>query len=167
MGPAQAIRTGLAKSFQFSGRASRAEFWWFAPCGFALPALVIGLGYPRVTDHETVAPVLLAAAIAALPVSAVSVRRLHDADKSGFVFLSGLVSTFITGAGLLVVSVGLFGLVTVVYATKGVLLIGLGLAILSFNAAGGPGILDLLFGLTAPSTPDVNRYGPPPSEVTS
>ncbi len=30
MGPAQAIRIGFAKSFQFSGRASRSEFWWFS-----------------------------------------------------------------------------------------------------------------------------------------
>ena len=30
MGPLDAIKTGFAKSFQFSGRASRAEFWWFA-----------------------------------------------------------------------------------------------------------------------------------------
>ncbi|MFQ1699304.1 DUF805 domain-containing protein [Loktanella agnita] len=30
MGPTQAIRTCLAKSFQFKGRASQAEFWWFA-----------------------------------------------------------------------------------------------------------------------------------------
>lgn len=29
MGPAQAIKTCFAKSFQFSGRASRAEFWLF------------------------------------------------------------------------------------------------------------------------------------------
>jgi uncharacterized membrane protein YhaH (DUF805 family) len=40
MGPAQAIRTGLAKSFQFSGRASRSEFWWFA----LIMAPVIGFG---------------------------------------------------------------------------------------------------------------------------
>lgn len=30
MGPAQAIWNGIAKSFEFSGRASRSEFWWFA-----------------------------------------------------------------------------------------------------------------------------------------
>ncbi len=81
-------------------------------------------------------------------------------------FLSGLVSVFITAAGLLVVFIGLFGLATIIYAAKGVMLIGLGLAILSFNAAGGPGLLDLLRGLTAPSTPNANRYGPLLSEVT-
>ncbi len=45
MGPAQAIRTGLAKSFQFSGRASRSEFWWFAVFCFLIALLAIGLDY--------------------------------------------------------------------------------------------------------------------------
>ncbi|MEO0905038.1 MAG: DUF805 domain-containing protein, partial [Pseudomonadota bacterium] len=30
MGPLDAIKTGFAKSFEFKGRASRSEFWWFA-----------------------------------------------------------------------------------------------------------------------------------------
>jgi uncharacterized membrane protein YhaH (DUF805 family) len=36
MGPAEAIRTCLAKYFQFSGRAGRAEFWLFAAAVFLI-----------------------------------------------------------------------------------------------------------------------------------
>ncbi len=39
MGPAQAIRTGLAKSFQFYGRADRSEFWGFAALWLPIAAL--------------------------------------------------------------------------------------------------------------------------------
>jgi uncharacterized membrane protein YhaH (DUF805 family) len=46
MSPTQAIKTGLAKSFQFKGRASRAEFWWFA--GILLIA-TFGLLWPYAT----------------------------------------------------------------------------------------------------------------------
>jgi len=39
MKPAQAIKTCLAKSFQFKGRVTRSEFWWFAPIGLT-PVLI-------------------------------------------------------------------------------------------------------------------------------
>lgn len=41
MGPLDAIKTCLAKSFQFKGRASRSEFWWFTltlAIAFAAPS---------------------------------------------------------------------------------------------------------------------------------
>ena len=40
MGPFDALKTGFAKSFQFKGRASRSEFWWFAAL-LACVALVL------------------------------------------------------------------------------------------------------------------------------
>ena len=57
MGPLDAIKTGFAKSFQFSGRASRAEFWWFAPGCTIL--LTVGL-------HSEVIPNLVSAALPAV-----------------------------------------------------------------------------------------------------
>ena len=41
MGPLDAIKTCLAKSFQFKGRASRAEFWWFACALFIITILAL------------------------------------------------------------------------------------------------------------------------------
>jgi uncharacterized membrane protein YhaH (DUF805 family) len=166
MGPAQAIRTGLVKSFQFSGRASRSEFWWFAPVGLAPPVLVVVLGSSFAGGVESATLILLGVAAASVPLSAAAFRRLHDVDKSGLLLLSGIGSAMFTSVGILFTLMGLFGLVTIIYAFPGMILIGVGLMVLSSNAIAGSGLLDMLTGLAAPSTPSTNRHGPPPSEVT-
>ncbi len=52
MGPLDAIKTCLAKSFQFKGRASRSEFWWpFAV--FAVLAFFLLWPYATVFSSET------------------------------------------------------------------------------------------------------------------
>jgi uncharacterized membrane protein YhaH (DUF805 family) len=45
MGTAEAIRTGLVRSFQFSGRATNPEFWWFAFFCLLIGLLATGLDY--------------------------------------------------------------------------------------------------------------------------
>jgi uncharacterized membrane protein YhaH (DUF805 family) len=84
MGPAQAIKTAFAKSFQFSGRATRPEFWWFAP----LPILAIW-GTLALADiwpalsQETVlfAILFIAAPVLGLGLVAAGTRRLTDAGS--------------------------------------------------------------------------------------
>jgi uncharacterized membrane protein YhaH (DUF805 family) len=78
----QAISTCFAKYAAFSGRASRAEFWWFFL--FQIGALILGA-----LIHET-AYYLIALAIL-LPGLAVSARRLHDIGKSGWWILISIV----------------------------------------------------------------------------
>ena len=41
MRPAEAIPICLVKSFQWKGRASRSEYWWFLPVGIALPGTLL------------------------------------------------------------------------------------------------------------------------------
>jgi uncharacterized membrane protein YhaH (DUF805 family) len=85
MGFPAAIRKGLSGYFTFEGRASRSEFWWFnlfallvtyvIPFGFCLivPAASRMVGY---------AITLLILGLY-LPLVTVSVRRLHDRNRSG------------------------------------------------------------------------------------
>jgi uncharacterized membrane protein YhaH (DUF805 family) len=90
MGPIQAIKTCLAKSFQFSGRASRAEFWWFAPL-WLIVSLALTLGIMASVNpyhlrylpfHENLAAFLMLC-VAGIPLWSVTVRRLHDTGRTG------------------------------------------------------------------------------------
>ena len=73
------IETCFKKSFQIKGRASKSEFWWFTLFYFiAIFSLVV--------INETLAIIFL---LIILPASiCVTVRRLHDQGKSGFLFYS-------------------------------------------------------------------------------
>jgi len=95
-----ATRTVLAKYRTFTGRASRAEFWWWI---LAVIILMVVLG---LVDGAIVAPLLgfdafaenagqplslLVSLVLLLPAIAVSIRRLHDIDRTGWWLLLGLV----------------------------------------------------------------------------
>lgn len=86
----QAVRQCLRKYANFSGRATRAEFWWWSlVCYLAiamvavldgvLSALFVALGIPFISPLG-----LLLAVGVFLPSLAVAVRRLHDIGKSGW-----------------------------------------------------------------------------------
>ena len=71
----EAIRTCLVKYADFSGRASRPEFWWFA----LFFTLVTGaLAYVSEAAAGVGAVALL------LPFLAVGARRAHDTGRSGW-----------------------------------------------------------------------------------
>lgn len=72
---------------QFSGRASRSEYWWFVLASF-LVLLVAG-----VIDAVAGSAVftVLAYIFLVIPGLAVSVRRLHDTNRSGWYLLLNLV----------------------------------------------------------------------------
>ncbi len=95
-----AVRIVLAKYKTLTGRASRAEFWWWI---LAIVILMLALG---LIDGATVSPFLgfdafaenagqplslLASLVLLLPAVAVSIRRLHDIDRTGWWLLLGLV----------------------------------------------------------------------------
>ncbi len=71
----QVIRICLAKYAEFDGRATRAEFWWFA----LFVTLATG-GFTYLS--EAAASIFLIAVL--LPFLAVGARRLRDADKSAW-----------------------------------------------------------------------------------
>jgi uncharacterized membrane protein YhaH (DUF805 family) len=87
----------IRKYASFSGRARRAEYWWFQ-LFFTLLFTVLTIvdmmvfGFdPESGDPPTNLFVGLAALALVIPSIAVGVRRLHDRDKSGWWLLWGLL----------------------------------------------------------------------------
>lgn len=79
---AESIQTCFRKYATFSGTASKSEFWWWAL--FNLIATVcLGIVSDRLSLAFTVATLL--------PYLAVTTRRLHDAGKSGWAQLVGII----------------------------------------------------------------------------
>lgn len=103
MGFARSVRTCLAKYGDFSGRASRSEFWWFSLFQFVLMLGLIAMDFTRLVPLTQVDPaavhdlgILWYATtwgwmVLIMPVWAVSVRRLHDTDRSGWWYLLNIV----------------------------------------------------------------------------
>ena len=83
---------------QFTGRAGRAEFWWFALSNFVVILVLLALS--RAAGFFYVVYAIYALALI-VPSIAVSVRRLHDIGKSGWWILIALVP-FVGGIILLV-----------------------------------------------------------------
>ena len=96
-----AIKTCFHKYATFDGRASRAEYWWFALFYTIVyvVALVIDLA-----AGTTFVFILIVSLGLLLPTVAAGVRRLHDVGKSGWWYLIALIP-FIGGIWLLVLCV--------------------------------------------------------------
>jgi uncharacterized membrane protein YhaH (DUF805 family) len=92
----QAVKNGFLNYATFSGRASRSEYWYwilFVLVGSIVAAIADGL---ILNDMETEPIGLIFSVVTLLPGVAVSVRRLHDINKSGWWLLIAL-----TGIGYL------------------------------------------------------------------
>ena len=72
----ESIQTCYKKTFNFKGRASKSEFWWFY-----LYDGIISLGL--------ILTILFF--INVIPAAAVGVRRLHDTNRSGWWYLVFLI----------------------------------------------------------------------------
>jgi uncharacterized membrane protein YhaH (DUF805 family) len=90
------IQESISKCFSnyvgFQGRAPRSEYWWWALFVFIVYIVVIVLGMMLMSDSAV--PLIIASLFMVgiiLPSIAVSVRRLHDTDHSGWWFLIQLV----------------------------------------------------------------------------
>jgi uncharacterized membrane protein YhaH (DUF805 family) len=93
MGFGEAIKTCFSKYATFSGRARRSEFWWF----YLFIAIISGIPSAYIyfqtyanADAESASIGILGILVGllnlalVLPFIAVSVRRLHDRDSSGW-----------------------------------------------------------------------------------
>ncbi len=82
MGFTEATSTCLKKSVDWSGRASRSEFWWFEL------AQLIFIVIAAIIDQIVGTQIFYILAIIALilPSIAVFIRRLHDTDRTGWWF---------------------------------------------------------------------------------
>lgn len=95
-----AIRSALSQYATFRGRASRAEFWWFAlfvvlgnAVLFVVDGLIVGpvFGYrPFSLEGAQPAESLFTLAVL-IPGLAVGARRMHDTGRSGWWLLVNLV----------------------------------------------------------------------------
>ncbi len=113
-----AVKTAFRKYATFSGRARRSEFWYWVLFNF-LVGLVLGIlasatggmELDPVTGMPTYGPTGILANIVSLalliPTIAVTVRRLHDTDRSGFWWFIVLIP--IVGPIILLVFAALAG----------------------------------------------------------
>ena len=94
----------LERFAQFTGRAGRAEFWWFTLANFIVSTVLALLGQASVIFSILSAIYGLAVLIPSL---AVAIRRLHDTNRSGW--------------WLLIILVPLAGIIILIvfYATEG------------------------------------------------
>ncbi|BBX31400.1 hypothetical protein MMAG44476_33197 [Mycolicibacterium mageritense DSM 44476 = CIP 104973] len=93
----QALSRFFRSYIRFSGRASRSEYWWPA-LAFMLMALASGAVFMAGTATESDALAVtggvmfvIATLVWIVPSWAVLVRRLHDADQSGWLCLLTLL----------------------------------------------------------------------------
>ncbi|MFJ5221016.1 DUF805 domain-containing protein [Streptomyces sp. NPDC088354] len=77
----------LKKYAVFNGRARRTEFWMFALFNLIIYIVLLFIG--RAIDFALL-PGLYGLAVL-LPSIAVSVRRLHDTGRTGWLYLLGLI----------------------------------------------------------------------------
>jgi len=77
-----AIKACLAKYAEFSGRATRPEYWWF------LLAVSLGSAAAELLGLRVYS---LFTAATLLPMLAVGARRLHDTNRSGWWQLLALI----------------------------------------------------------------------------
>lgn len=94
MGPIAATESVVFKSFRVHGRATRAEYWWWA---LVQTLLLAGATWLDITRHfmaDTPPPLnpleyaTLVVAVLTIPANfCVTIRRLHDSGRSGFWYL--------------------------------------------------------------------------------
>lgn len=98
----EAIRTCFRKYATFSGRAPRAEYWWFQLFLILLVGGVFLLGMllaqtgsaeggATLVDRIAIIVVVIGFLALFLPSLAVTVRRLHDWDKSGWLYFISFI----------------------------------------------------------------------------
>jgi uncharacterized membrane protein YhaH (DUF805 family) len=83
----------LARYASFGGRAPRSEYWYFTLFHSAAVCLAMVASYLVMLASPALAIILYSFVIfgTLLPHLAVSVRRLHDVNRSGWWYLFGLV----------------------------------------------------------------------------
>ena len=131
----------LQKYCDFRGRARRAEFWWYVLFG-----AIVNVGLGMITNaapYEGVMAARVVTALLLLPHFAVTARRLHDANLSGWLQVAPVSLALLGGAAVYL------GFGTSAYMC--IMLAGLsGLGLLVLYARRG--------------TVGANRFGPDPLE---
>ena len=77
----ESVTIVLTKYADFTGRARRSEYWWFALASFVVSFLL---------SFSDLLQALWSLAVL-IPTIAVGVRRMHDTGRSGWFLLVGLI----------------------------------------------------------------------------
>lgn len=147
----------LQKYADFSGRASRPEYWWFV-LGLIVVYIVVSivesiLGINRMIGGVYGPLMVLLWLATIVPQISVGVRRLHDTNRSGWWLLLPLIPyclAFILGGS----------------AMMGGSMAGLGVAGI-FLIIGAVCAIALLVFMILPGTPGDNRFGPASGDTGS
>ncbi len=156
--------SAMRRYFEFSGRSRRAEFWFFILfmvilliVASVIDGLVLGSNGPGI--------LYFVVAIAHLiPGIAVSIRRLHDIDRTGlWVLLFWLAPLLVSLIGMILMGGSIFMMMSGddTAAIAGLATMGAGFMLIA--------LLDLVIIIVAivfyvtPGTLGPNRYGPPPA----
>jgi uncharacterized membrane protein YhaH (DUF805 family) len=150
----------LEKYADFSGRASRPEFWWYT-LALIVAFIVVGivdsiLGLSHMIFYTWGPLTLLLRLATIVPSLAVATRRLHDTNRPGWWVLLPLIPECL----MMVMAATTVGAIAagggVGAAVGGAMLTGLiGLIALA-------GAIVLIVFCALPGQPVENRYGPPP-----
>ena len=81
----QSFQTCYKKFFDFSGRASKSEYWWF----WLYNIILYLLQFVFQGDIGLLLSLIVIANI--IPTIAAGVRRIHDSNKSGWHLLIGII----------------------------------------------------------------------------
>jgi uncharacterized membrane protein YhaH (DUF805 family) len=91
----QAVSSGFSKYAQFSGRARRSEYWFWALFVFLVYVVALVADGALGSSFNDSSPAgwvtLVVALLLAIPSLAMTFRRLHDTDRSGWWWLLTLI----------------------------------------------------------------------------
>lgn len=98
----EAVKTCFNKACVFSGRASRAEYWWFALFNFIVGTVILGLEFaslyandvPQIVLYMGIGYAIYVLAML-LPTLAVTIRRLHDTGHGWGIYLLSMLIPFL------------------------------------------------------------------------
>jgi uncharacterized membrane protein YhaH (DUF805 family) len=164
----KAITTCLRKTFTYSGRASRSEYWWFM--GFHSTLLVFTLlivygNFPFLADWERPPAfdifcnvIFYFYLLLWLPSFSAAIRRGHDFENSGLItYLLGIPLLFIAFFSIYDYIWTYIGFSFEFMMTGMLITYPTTLVLITINS----------LVLTKRSDPNTNKYGPNPLEVTS
>ncbi len=81
----------FAKYAVFRGRANRAQFWVFALLTWFITGLAVGLTGGQAADGSVSMIAYIIGLVFTLPMISVTIRRLHDSNRSGWWWWIGFV----------------------------------------------------------------------------
>lgn len=87
MGPGTALLSGLRRGLDFTGRSSRAEFWWAYPMLWLIGILIVMFAKLFSPGSVPVAVLTIASWGVVLAMASLGTRRLHDAGMPRWLFV--------------------------------------------------------------------------------